>query len=141
MSSRVYKMYSNHTYEFNNTFCEFSRLIFRKLFTTTLHKGELTKIKLKMIESSTMELVLQYIYMRQIEINYDNVLDIMRVASYLYIDSLVQLCQEFAVECLRPDNCVTLLQFAKYVFKNIIVYVKVRRNRRVFSTQFTVKNS
>jgi len=88
---------------------------FRILFTTTLHEGEHTKIKLKDIDSSTMELVLQYIYMRQIDLNYDNVLDVMRVADYLCIDGLVQLCHDFVIECLGPNNCVTVLQFAEYV--------------------------
>lgn len=88
---------------------------FRILFTTTLHEGDYTKIHLKEIDSTTMELVLQYIYLRQLDINYDNVLDIMQVADYLCIDGLVKLCHEFIVECLGPDNCVTVLQFAEYV--------------------------
>jgi len=86
---------------------------FRILFTTTLHEGEHTKINLKGIESSTMELILQYIYMRQIDLNIDNSLDIMRVADYLCIDGLVQLCHDFIVECLGVSNCVTVLQFAE----------------------------
>lgn len=69
------------------------------------------------MESSTMELVLQYIYMRQIDLNYDNVLEIMWTADYLCIDGLVQLCHQFVVEYLGPNNCVTLLQFAEYVVK------------------------
>lgn len=110
--------------KFYDTFANtFLLLIFRILFTTSLHEGEFTRINLKMIESSTMELILQYIYMRQIDINYNNVLDIMRVADYLCIDGLVQLCQEFAVECLGPENCVTLMQFAEYAFK-ILLYIK-----------------
>jgi len=92
-----------------------TRYVFRILFTTTLHEGDYTKINLKSIESTTMEFILQYIYMRQIDINYDNVMDIMRTADYLCIDGLVQLCHEFVVECLGPDNCVTILQFAEYV--------------------------
>jgi len=91
-------------------------MFFRILFTTTLHEGEYTKIHLKAIESTTMEFILQYIYMRQIDINYDNVMDIMRTADYLCIDGLVQLCHEFVIECLGPDNCVTVLQFAEYVY-------------------------
>lgn len=87
----------------------------RILFTTTLHEGEYTEINLKTIESPTMELILQYIYMRQIDISYDNVLDVMRTADYLCIDGLVQLCHEFLIECLEPENCVTLLQFSEYV--------------------------
>ncbi|CAI6357656.1 unnamed protein product [Macrosiphum euphorbiae] len=86
---------------------------FRILFTTTLHEGEYTKIHLKSIEDTTMD---QYIYMRQIDINYENVMDIMRTADYLCIDGLVQLCHEFVVECLGPDNCVTVLQFADYYY-------------------------
>lgn len=85
------------------------------MFTTTLHEGEHTQINLKTIDGPTMESILEYIYMRQIELNYDNVLDIMRVADYLCIDGLVELCHEFLVECLEPDNCVTILQFAEYV--------------------------
>lgn len=70
---------------------------------------------MKAIDSATMELILQYIYMRQIDINNDNVLEVMRVADYLCIDGLVQLCHEFVVECLGPENCVTLLQYAECV--------------------------
>lgn len=67
-----------------------------------------------------MELILQYIYLRQIDLNNDNALDIMRYADYLCIDGLVQLCHEFIVEYLGPDNCVNVLQFAEYVYnKNI----------------------
>lgn len=86
---------------------------FRILFTTNLHEGEHTKINMKDIESSTMEIILQYIYMRQIELNIDNALDVMRVADYLCIKSLVHLCHEFIVECLGVSNCVTVLQFAE----------------------------
>ncbi|XP_025404727.1 kelch-like protein 10 [Sipha flava] len=89
---------------------------FRILFTTTLHEGDYTKINLKLLESATMELVLQYIYLRQIDINYDNVLDIMWTADYLCIDGLVQLCHQFLVEYMGPKNCVTLLQFADYYY-------------------------
>lgn len=115
-------MYDDYLFEGNITifkhdilslYC--TRYVFRILFTTTLHEGDYTKINLKSIESTTMEFILQYIYMRQIDINYDNVMDIMRTADYLCIDGLVQLCHEFVVECLGPDNCVTILQFAEYV--------------------------
>lgn len=53
------------------------------------------------------------------DINDDNVLDVMRVADYLCIDDLVKICHEFVVECLGPENCVTLLQFAEYVIIDI----------------------
>lgn len=86
---------------------------FRILFTTTLREGEHTKINLKEIDSSTIELILQYIYLRQIDLNCDSVLDIMREADYLGIDGLVQLCHGFVVECMGPNNCVTVLQFAE----------------------------
>ncbi|VVC41496.1 BTB/POZ domain,SKP1/BTB/POZ domain,BTB/Kelch-associated [Cinara cedri] len=82
------------------------------LFTTTLHEGENTKIYLKQIESSAMESVLQYIYTRQIDLNYDNVLEVMRTADYFCIDGLVELCHWYLVECLGPDNCVKILQFS-----------------------------
>lgn len=62
-----------------------------------------------------MEQILQYIYLRQVDINYESALEVIRTADYLGINSLVELCQEFLVECIRPNNCVTLLQFAKYV--------------------------
>lgn len=63
-----------------------------------------------------MELILQYIYMRQVDLNYDNVLEVMRTSDYFCIDGLVQLCHEYLVNyILGLDNCVTLMQFGKYV--------------------------
>ncbi|VVC46024.1 BTB/Kelch-associated,BTB-kelch protein,BTB/POZ domain,Kelch-type beta propeller,Kelch repeat type [Cinara cedri] len=85
---------------------------FRILFTTTLHDGENTQIFLKTVESSTMESILQYIYSRQIDLHYNNVLEVMRTADYFCIDGLVQLCHGYLIECIGTDNCVTILQFA-----------------------------
>lgn len=63
-----------------------------------------------------MELILQYIYIRQVDLNYDTVLEIMQAADYFSIDGLVQLCHEYLVEfILAPNNCVTLMQFGRYV--------------------------
>lgn len=62
-----------------------------------------------------MELILQYIYLRQINLTRDNALDVMRMANVLGVSGLVSLCHEFVVEYLGPDNCVTVLQFAEYV--------------------------
>ncbi|KAL5236684.1 hypothetical protein ACI65C_004094 [Semiaphis heraclei] len=107
---------------------------FRILFTTTLHEGEYTKINLKSIESTTMESILQYIYMRQIDINYENVMDIMRTSDYLCIDGLVQLCHEFVVECLGPDNCVTVLQFADYYYFEALMNVAYKYIIKEFMT-------
>lgn len=94
-------------------------LVFRKLFNSSSCEGDYTKIAVKSIDSPTMELILQYIYMRQMDINYNNVLDVMRAANYLCIKGLEQLCHEFLVEFLGPDNCVDLLQFAEYVIEII----------------------
>jgi hypothetical protein len=78
------------------------------------------KIHLKTVESSTIEQILQYIYLRQVDICYDNILDIMQTADYLRIDGLVQLCSKsLIVDYLEPENCVTLLQFAEYVVRNM----------------------
>ncbi|XP_025197475.1 kelch-like protein 10 [Melanaphis sacchari] len=109
---------------------------FRILFTTTLHEEDYTKINLKSIESTTMELILQYIYMRQIDINYNNVMDIMRTADYLCIDGLVQLCHEFVIECLGPDNCVTLLQFAEYYYFEALTNAAYKYIIKEFMTIF-----
>jgi len=93
-----------------------ARFVFRILFNNTLkHEDEgFTRIPMEGIDSSTMELILQYIYTRQMDVDCDNVLEVMRVADYLHIDGLVQLCHVFVVECLATENCVDLLQFAKY---------------------------
>lgn len=66
-----------------------------------------------------MESILQYIYLRQVDITCHNATDIMRTADYLGIEGLVQLCHEFLTEILTPDNCVSIMQFAEYVFNHI----------------------
>lgn len=75
-----------------------------------------------------METILQYIYLRQVDINYESALEIIPTADYLGIKSLVELCQEFLIECMRPKNCVTLLQFAKYVLINDYYFNFIKYN-------------
>lgn len=80
-----------------------------------MHKDDYTKVLLKTIDSSTMDSVLQYIYLRQVDINRDSVTEIMKTADYFCLDGLVQLCHGFIVDCLGPHNCVIIMQFAECV--------------------------
>ncbi|XP_050439090.1 kelch-like protein 10 [Adelges cooleyi] len=105
---------------------------FRILFTTTLHEGEFTKINLKLVDSLAMESILQYIYLRQVDITCHNATDIMRTADYLGIEGLVQLCHEFLTEILTPDNCVSIMQFADYFYFGSLKEVAYRYIIREF---------
>ncbi|XP_018309372.1 kelch-like protein 10 isoform X3 [Mycetomoellerius zeteki] len=60
---------------------------FRTLFTTTLHSREKTDVLLPGVTSPMMNLLLEYAYLRSIDVNRENVCELLTTADYLSIVS------------------------------------------------------
>ncbi|XP_018341262.1 PREDICTED: kelch-like protein 10 isoform X3 [Trachymyrmex septentrionalis] len=60
---------------------------FRTLFTTTLHSREKTDVLLPGVTSPIMNLLLEYAYLRSIDVNRENVCELLTTADYLSIVS------------------------------------------------------
>ncbi|XP_076181587.1 kelch-like protein 10 isoform X1 [Ptiloglossa arizonensis] len=89
---------------------------FRALFTTTLHSREKTDVLLPGVSSNMMNLLLEYAYLRSINVNNENVCQLLVTADYLNILGVLDLCCEFLKKNLAPENCITVMRFAREHF-------------------------
>nr|XP_031847034.1 kelch-like protein 10 isoform X2 [Nomia melanderi] len=86
---------------------------FRTLFTTTLHSREKTDVLLPGVSSNMMNLLLEYAYLRSINVNNENVHQLLITADYLNILGVLEICSEFLKQNLAPENCISVMRFAR----------------------------
>ncbi|XP_067009753.1 kelch-like protein 10 isoform X2 [Anabrus simplex] len=89
---------------------------FRALFTTTLHAREKTDVLLPGVSSEIMTLILEYAYLRSLEITEDNVCRLLVTADYLCVLGVLEMCCEYLRCNLEPENCLGVMRFAKRYF-------------------------
>ncbi|KDR23791.1 Kelch-like protein 10, partial [Zootermopsis nevadensis] len=89
---------------------------FRKFFTTKLHTSEQTDILLHGVSSDVMTQILGYVYFRKMDIHSDNVRQVLVAADYLCIPSVTKLCCDFIKEEIDAENCIDIMQFARFYF-------------------------
>ncbi|XP_014471269.1 PREDICTED: kelch-like protein 10 [Dinoponera quadriceps] len=89
---------------------------FRTLFTTTLHSREKTDVLLPGVKSPMMTLLLEYAYLRSIDINRENVCELLTTADYLSILGVRDLCCDYLRDNLAPENCIGMKRFARQHF-------------------------
>lgn len=93
---------------------------FRTLFTTTLHSKEKTDFLLPSVTSKIMNLLLEYAYLRNLDVRQDNVCKLLITADYLNIYGVVQLCSDYLKKNLSPENCIGIMLFAReHFFKGL----------------------
>jgi kelch-like protein 10 len=56
-----------------------------------------------------MSLILEYAYVRNVEINQENVCQLLMSADYLIVPGLLQLCCDFLRRVMAPENCIGIL--------------------------------
>ncbi|KAG7204994.1 hypothetical protein KM043_005379 [Ampulex compressa] len=89
---------------------------FRALFTTTLHSSEKTDVLLPGVSSNMMNLLLEYAYLRSIDVTGENVCQLLITADYLNILGVLELCCDYLRKNLAPDNCIGVVRFARDYF-------------------------
>ncbi|XP_043590171.1 kelch-like protein 10 isoform X1 [Bombus pyrosoma] len=89
---------------------------FRTLFTTTLHSREKTDVLLPGVSSNMMNLLLEYAYLRSINVNNENVCQLLVTADYLNILGVLDFCCEYLKQNLAPENCISIMRFAREHF-------------------------
>ncbi|XP_024884161.1 kelch-like protein 10 isoform X3 [Temnothorax curvispinosus] len=89
---------------------------FRALFTTTLHSREKTDVLLPGVTSPMMNLLLEYAYLRSIDVNQENVCELLTTADYLSIVGVLDLCCDYLRDNLAPENCIGVMRFARQHF-------------------------
>lgn len=86
-----------------------------------------------------MNLLLEYAYLRTLDINNDNVCQLLITADYLNIIGVLDLCCNYLTENLVPANCIGILRFARehfcrglevdtyrYVMRNFVQVIKIK---------------
>jgi hypothetical protein len=63
-----------------------------------------------------MNLLLEYAYLRTLDIRQDNVCQLLRSADYLNIPGVLELCCDYLRLNLTPENCIGIMLFAKDYF-------------------------
>lgn len=77
----------------------------RVLFTTNLNepKQETTLVG---IPGPLLEKIIRYAYLREVDIDESNCVQLMTAADFLIVDGLMRHCIEFIIKILSPENCV-----------------------------------
>lgn len=83
------------------------------------------------ITVETFEMILDYLYTSEIELDEDNIQNILQAADLLLLGELKQACCEYLLKCITAHNCLGILDFASR-FNCSWVYLK--------STQFLENN-
>ncbi|KDR07508.1 hypothetical protein L798_02824, partial [Zootermopsis nevadensis] len=89
---------------------------FRTLFTTKLHTSEETEILLHGVSSDIMTQILDYVYIREVDIRSDNARQLIVATDYLCIPEVTKLCCDFLKNAMDADNCIGILQFPRFHF-------------------------
>jgi hypothetical protein len=84
------------------------------MFTTTLHVYEVTDVILHGVSSDVMADILDFVYTRRININYNNVSELLAAADYLCLESVVALCCDYLKNLLNIENCIGIMLFARF---------------------------
>lgn len=81
---------------------------FKALFTNSLKGGktETTEVAINSVPGEIFSLILDYAYTGTCNVNVDNVEQLLPFADQFEVLGIVQLCCQFLLQELRPDNCL-----------------------------------
>lgn len=63
-----------------------------------------------------MNLLLEYAYLRSVDVNHENVCELLTTADYLNIVGVIDLCCDYLRDNLAPENCIGVMRFARQYF-------------------------
>ncbi|XP_073438388.1 kelch-like protein 10 [Dendrobates tinctorius] len=89
---------------------------FRALFTNSLKNSEEKVHDISGFSPEIMKLVLEYAYTWTVPINADNVENLFIAADYFNILGLLQLCSDFMITQLCPENSLGIYKFTDYYY-------------------------
>lgn len=85
----------------------------RALFTTTLHSREQSDVLISGVRSEILLLLIEYAYLRRIDVTDTNVHELLMTADYLAFLGVLQLCCDHLRLALNPKNCLGIMMFAR----------------------------
>lgn len=74
--------------------------------------GTRSDIRITGVRYYAMNKIIDYAYLRECDLTQDNVYEILVIADYFALDSLLNHCIQFLIDILNPKNCVNIMRFA-----------------------------
>lgn len=103
----------------------------RALLDTQLKETGLRVFEIPGVNGSILEMVVEYCYKHEIDINRDNVDAILIAASFLQMPELEATCIQFYKQIMKPSNCLGIWEIAEqYALQDL----------KHFSREFTVRH-
>lgn len=93
---------------------------FKALFTNSLKVGktETTEVAISSVPGEIFSLILDYAYTGTCDVNVDNVEQLLPFADQFEVLGIVQLCCQFLLQELRPDNCLGKSESRNFQIRN-----------------------
>lgn len=85
---------------------------FESLLSDRWRHGRDGPVKLPGISPDMMEILLTYIYTREVKISSDNVVELLPAADQFGVLGITKKCRDFLREALCPENCIGIRNFA-----------------------------
>lgn len=85
---------------------------FDTMFSSDMREKATGHVTFPTMDPELFEKVLHYIYTGDCDLNTDNVVEILRISSFLRITSLQTLCEEFLKKHLSWDNCFDVFRLS-----------------------------
>ncbi|XP_016954296.1 kelch-like protein 10 [Drosophila biarmipes] len=112
----------------------------RECATRTVATEESPVIHIPGISSTIMSCVIQYAYLRQTNITEKNVHELLICADYVGMVGLVNQCKDFLSSNLTPENCVSIMGFARFRFLEDL-FQKARTYTLTYFTEVANRNT
>ncbi|XP_030377428.1 kelch-like protein 10 isoform X2 [Scaptodrosophila lebanonensis] len=92
------------------------------------------------ISGPIMNCVIQYAYLRKTNITDENVHELLICADYVGMVGLVKQCKDYLSRTLTPENCVSIMGFARFRFLEDL-HQKARNYTLRYFTEVAAKNT
>ncbi|XP_037731647.1 kelch-like protein 10 isoform X2 [Drosophila subpulchrella] len=112
----------------------------RERVTRTVAAEESPVIHIPGISATIMNCVIQYAYLRQTHISENNVHELLTCADYVGMVGLVNQCKDFLSSTLTPENCVSIMGFARFRFLEDL-HLKARTYTLRYFTEVASRNT
>merc|ERR1711990_722185 len=86
---------------------------FRSMFAGSLKEAfQHERVELKELDENVVSNLIEYCYTGRITIDEQNVMRLLETANLLQFDTVRNMCSEFLINQLSPDNCIEMAEMA-----------------------------
>ena len=83
--------------------------VFERMFRSQMKEQYQDAIEIEDFDGEAIKLLIDFIYIREISIDQDNVMKLLKASHFLQLDEVVEFCFRFLESGLTVDNCLDIL--------------------------------